>query len=149
MAEGRVRGLVALALVAGAIGLAWLPGSAADGPAVIQLPGSAADGPVVIQLTDRLTFDPPAVTVRVGQSVRWHNASVMVHTVTGDPSKARVEGSARLPKGAKPFDSGNLKPDSSFTHMFTVAGEYGYFCIPHEGAKMRATVHVVAKHMDR
>ncbi|NIR46298.1 MAG: hypothetical protein GWN99_17830 [Gemmatimonadetes bacterium] len=47
-----------------------------------------------------------------------------------------------MPEGAEPFNSGNLKPGASFSHEFSVAGTYTYFCIPHEGAAMIGTVIV-------
>ena len=95
-----------------------------------------------VRATDRLTFEPATVTIPAGGTVEWRNASVLVHTVTDDPALSTVEGSAALPEGAEGFDSGDMAPDATFTHTFTVPGTYRYFCTPHEGAKMWGTVVV-------
>lgn len=97
---------------------------------------------MTVTMTNTLTFEPKRITIAVGQTVRWHNTSLLVHTVTGDPAKATREGSATLPKGAGAFDSGNLQPDSTFSHTFERPGTYRYFCIPHEGASMVGEVVV-------
>ncbi|RME57663.1 MAG: halocyanin, partial [Candidatus Dadabacteria bacterium] len=77
--------------------------------------------------------------------VEWTNTSPIVHTVTADPKKATLEDSTKLPKGAKPFNSGNLEPNAVFRHTFTVPGTYRYFCIPHEAAMMRGEIVVEEK----
>ncbi len=51
-------------------------------------------------------------------------------------------GDVALPVGAKPFNSGNLKPGQAYRHTFTVPGRYRYFCVPHEGAGMIGEVVV-------
>lgn len=101
-----------------------------------------ADAAVIVTMTNQLTFAPRQVTISVGQSVEWRNASLLVHTVTADPDKATLPESAALPDGALPFDSGALEPDGTFAHTFTVPGTYRYFCIPHEGAAMVGSVVV-------
>ncbi len=111
-----------------------------------QTPPKAQRAPdAVVGMTNTLRFEPDTVRVPVGGTVEWRNTSLLVHTVTGDPAKATLEGSARLPEGAEPFDSGNLEPKATFRHTFTVPGTYGYFCIPHEGAKMKGVVIVTPK----
>lgn len=97
-----------------------------------------------VEMTNSLEFTPDTVVIRTGQSVHWKNTSLLVHTVTGDPAKETKEISASLPDGAQPFDSGNLDPEETFQHTFTVPGTYGYFCIPHEAA-MRGVVIVKEK----
>lgn len=97
---------------------------------------------VVVGMTNSLNFAPDTVRVQVGETVRWENSSIIVHTVTADPEKATKEESVQLPETASPFDSGNLDPDATFEHTFTVPGTYRYFCIPHEGTKMYGTVIV-------
>lgn len=102
----------------------------------------AGDGGAVVELSNQLVFEPREVTVRVGQAVTWRNSSFLVHTVTADPKLAARKGSASLPAGAEPFNSGNLMPGNTFSHRFSVPGRYGYFCIPHEGAGMTGTIIV-------
>lgn len=96
----------------------------------------------VVGMTSTLEFDPDTVRVQVGETVRWENSSIIVHTVTGDPEKATKDESVVLPKGASPFHSGNLDPKASFEHTFQTPGTYRYFCIPHEGTSMYGTVVV-------
>ena len=95
-----------------------------------------------VTMTNRLTFEPATIRIRAGQTVRWRNTSDIVHTVTADPSMAQSAESVRLPDGARPFDSGNLAPGAAFTYTFETAGEYRYFCLPHELAGMIGTVIV-------
>jgi len=97
---------------------------------------------VVVEMTNTLTFTPDTVTIRVGQTVRWENTSLLMHTVTADPGEATMAGSVTLPANAEPFDSGNMDPEETFQHTFDTPGTYTYFCIPHEAAKMRGTIIV-------
>lgn len=112
-----------------------------------QLGGSASaqsnsEPAVTVGMTNTLKFKPDTVRVQVGETVRWDNTSIVVHTVTADPEEATLEGSVRLPEGASPFDSGTMDPEATFEHIFEVPGTYRYFCIPHEATKMYGTVIV-------
>lgn len=80
-------------------------------------------------------FVEDTVFVAVGETVRWTVVEGQ-HSVTGDPSKALIPGSARLPAGAEAFDSGIMNEGETFEHTFAVAGTYKYFCIPHEALGM-------------
>jgi len=100
-------------------------------------------------------FDPPEITVSVGETVTWRNTSSRGHTVT-----AYEDG---LPDGAAFFASGDFDSESAaregfsdslagdlsnadtFTHTFEVPGTYPYFCIPHEQAGMVGSVVVEAE----
>jgi plastocyanin len=86
------------------------------------------------------------VTVHVGQTLTWVNASSLPHTTTDDPAKNPVAQAhpeyAQLPAGAAPWDSGLLQPGESFSQSFTVPGTYHYFCIPHVLSGMRGTITV-------
>lgn len=106
-------------------------------------PGPAPRDPVFVEATDRLTFRPDSVVVRVGDVVTWRNAGLIQHSVTADPTEATLDGSVHLPNGAEPFDSGLLAEGGTFSHIFRVPGRYDYFCIPHEGAGMTGTVIVI------
>ena len=97
-------------------------------------------------------FTPQEVTVAVGETVRWRNTNSRAHTVTAYEST--------LPEGAAFFASGGFETEQAardgfygrldgalssgdgFEHTFEVAGEYPYFCIPHERAGMVGTVVV-------
>ena len=77
-----------------------------------------------------LHFDPAHLTVRVGDEVTWENASSSIHTATCEPDNPMgVEHT--LPEGAETFNSGNVSPGESFSHIFDVAGEYAYSCMLH------------------
>jgi plastocyanin len=112
---------------------------------LLALPVSAQSGggpAATVGMTNTLEFDPDTVRVQVGETVRWTNSSIIVHTVTADPDEATKDESVRLPEAAAPFDSGDMDPKATFQHTFEVPGTYRYFCIPHEGTKMYGTVIV-------
>jgi plastocyanin len=110
------------------------------GPAGAQTNSEPA---AVVGMTNTLSFTKDTVRVQVGETVRWKNSSIVVHTVTADPEKATMDKSVRLPEGAEPFHSGNLEAEETFEYTFETPGRYTYFCVPHEAA-MRATVIVEA-----
>ena len=87
-------------------------------------------------------FDPATVTINAGQTVRWSNTSLIWHTVTFDPSKAKDENHVALPKGVEPFDSGKINSNGNFWHTFNEPGVYHYICVPHESKGMSGTVVV-------
>jgi plastocyanin len=62
--------------------------------------------------------------------------------VTTDPSKVADPKGVSVPNGAKPWDSGLLGADETFSRTFKRPGTYRYVCIPHEGARMVGTVVV-------
>jgi plastocyanin len=127
----------------GVLAMALLLAPAGGGRRVAQRQvAHAPRDTVVVELTDELTYVPDTVRIAVAGTVTWRNTSMLVHTVTADPSKATLPGSAGLPEGVQPFDSGKLAPDAEFSHTFTVPGVYRYFCIPHEAAEMRGVVIV-------
>jgi len=88
------------------------------------------------------SFDPARVSIHTGDTVRWNNTSLIWHTVTFDPSKAKDETHVALPPGAEPFDSGKVESNGNFWHTFTVPGTYHYICRPHEDNGMSGTVVV-------
>ena len=102
----------------------------------------SAGGGAVVKMTNQNTFSPATITIKKGETVTWQNASQTVHSATFDPSKAVKASDAELPKGVSPFDSGLLQPGQTWSHTFTVAGTYKYFCIPHEALGMLGTVIV-------
>lgn len=137
-------------VIALAAGLA-LAGTAAAGPRQgTPAPGTDGSGergagraPAdTVTMTNQLTFAPDSIVITAGETVLFRNTSALVHTVTGDPDQASLDASVRLPEGATPFDSGRLSPGQSFSHTFETPGRYRYFCVPHEGAKMRGTMVV-------
>lgn len=108
---------------------------------VLQACAGAAAGPSV-ELNDQLKFVPDKLTVKVGDTVTWKNVGTLAHTVTDDPAKTQNKADAKLPPGAQPWDSGDLPGGKSWSRKFDVAGEYTYFCIPHELTGMVASLTV-------
>jgi plastocyanin len=104
----------------------------------------AADAPaVVIKMSDKPPkFLPDTVTIKQGQTVEWVNNAKTLHSVDGDPSMALFPADVSLPAGAKPFDSGFMRPDMNWQYTFTVPGTYKYTCVPHEKDHMNGEVVV-------
>jgi plastocyanin len=98
------------------------------------------------------SFNPPEVTVSVGEEVVWENTSSRSHTVTayeaGIPDEAEffATGGYETEEAAREAwqDNlgGGLEYGERFSYTFEVPGEYQYFCIPHETGGMLGTVVV-------
>lgn len=116
-------------------------GTVAGGSSLVAC-DSASDK--VVEMTEKMAFVPAALTIKVGQTVTWRNTSAFVHTATDDPAKAVDPAHANLPEGTDPWDSGPLQGGQSWSHRFDAAGEYRYFCLPHELGGMVATITVEA-----
>lgn len=97
---------------------------------------------VTVEMTNDLKYEPEKVTVLAGDTVVWNNVSDVGHTVTAKEELAKNPEHVKVPEGAEEFDSGNIKPGETFQYTFEVAGEYVYFCIPHESAGMVGEVIV-------
>jgi plastocyanin len=78
----------------------------------------------------KLNFYPAVVTVVLGQNstVTWDNQDTATHTVTA------TDGS---------FNSGDIKPGTSWSYTFSAPGNYTYYCLYHT-AWMKGTVVVVS-----
>lgn len=65
-------------------------------------------------------FDPNPFTISLATqaTVKWANADGTAHTVTDDG-------------GGATFNSGNLGTGGTFSHTFTVPGNYPYHCSIH------------------
>ena len=115
----------------------------------LMMTGDEAATPVaggqthIVEMNDELQFDPDHLTIRVGDTVTWRTVGAVPHTSTCDPEQAsNPEEHVQLPEGAETWDSGIVNQDEEFHHTFEVPGEYTYFCIPHEGAGMVASLTV-------
>lgn len=93
-------------------------------------------------MTSSLDYSPAELTIEAGDTVEWRNPSIMSHTVTADPALADDPSHVKLPQGAETFNSGSIPPGESYSRTFTVPGDYVYFCIPHEGQGMVASLTV-------
>ncbi|MFQ5968315.1 MAG: plastocyanin/azurin family copper-binding protein [Acidimicrobiia bacterium] len=64
-----------------------------------------------------LSFEPPSITITVGDSVRWKNGGIIQHTATGSF-----------------WDTGAIDSGASSSSVtFSAAGEFGYVCSFHSG----------------
>jgi uncharacterized protein (TIGR03118 family) len=82
-------------------------------------------------------FQPATVTIKVGDTVLWTNTGSFTHTTTS----GTTTGGVRHPDGL--WDSGSLSTGHSFSHTFTTAGNFPYYCTPHF-TSMTGTVTVQA-----
>ncbi len=103
----------------------------------------AAKPTIVIKMMDMpLSFEPMQTTIKAGDTVEWQNVGNELHHVTTDPAAALKKGDVSNPPGAKPFDSGFLKPGESFSETFSVPGTYRYTCAVHEAKGMNGEIIV-------
>ena len=110
----------------------------------ILFPALGASAPaIVIKMSDKPPkFLPDKVTIKAGQTVEWVNNAKTLHSVDGDPSMALKPSDVSLPTGAKPFDSGFMKPDMTWDYTFKIPGSYKYTCVPHEKDGMNGQIVV-------
>lgn len=67
---------------------------------------------------DNFRFSPAELTIPAGATVTWINHDDVPHTATSS-------------KKPRDFDSGTLDTDQEYSHKFTTAGTYNYFCAVH------------------
>jgi plastocyanin len=80
---------------------------------LLQLGGAHAEETTV--MIDNFTFEPKALTVKIGTTVTWKNRDDIPHMLVA----------------AGKFRSKTLDTDDSFSFTFTSAGDYSYFCSLH------------------
>jgi plastocyanin len=104
-------------------------GAAASGAAAMPAPAATQPTsvpPAGAQVTiDNFSFTPSTLAIAAGQTVTWINHDDVPHTVTAQDHA---------------FSSAGLDTDDAFTHQFTNAGTYVYYCTIHP--KMTATIIV-------
>jgi plastocyanin len=115
-------------------------GLAGAGNAIAQGQGKAVE--VTMHNDTNPVFDPANVHVKVGDTVRWINNGVLVHTVTFDPKQALNANDVVLPAGVAAFGSADLNQEDTFSHTFMAKGTYKYVCRYHETMGMTGTVTV-------
>lgn len=102
-------------------------------------------GPSVIEMTPDMTFMPKELTVMVGEVVVWKNSAREPHSVNTVPENCKTEDGKKwikIPAGATPFFSGEVKPGDEFRARFEIPGTYQYLCTFHEHGSMRGTIVV-------
>ena len=73
-----------------------------------------------------LEYSPERIEIRKGETVEWSNKDLTPHTVTS--------------QNGGELNSGSIEADASWSHSFTHAGEFPYYCTFHE--EMKGTVIV-------
>lgn len=112
---------------------------------------SGGDGEAgnIIEMTDDLKFVPKTFEVAVGETVTWENVGSVDHSVTAYedeiPQDATYFASGDFDSESAARDAypeGSIAGNGTYEYTFETAGEYPYFCIPHEQAGMTGTVTV-------
>jgi plastocyanin/FtsP/CotA-like multicopper oxidase with cupredoxin domain len=100
----------------------------------------ATDGVVEVSIVDN-RFDPPNVTVKKGQKVRWtNNGADMAHTAPSN-NHPGANFTNCSPAATEDFHSGLLAHGAHFEHTFNTVATHGYHCDVH-GCGMSGTVKV-------
>ena len=97
---------------------------------VIFLPKAAYALDVTLGSNGQLIFDPSDVTINAGDTIHFVNGMLPPHNII-------VEGRADLSRESLMFS-----PGESQDILFADAGDYNFFCGPHQGAGMTGTIHV-------
>lgn len=85
---------------------------------------------VVMGSGGNLVFEPNEITISAGDTVHFINEALPPHNII-------VEGRADLSREALLFAPGETQDV-----VFADAGDYNFFCGPHQGAGMTGVVHV-------
>jgi plastocyanin len=97
---------------------------------IFFLPKMAYAVDVTMGSGGNLIFDPSDVTINAGDTVHFVNDMLPPHNII-------VEGRADLSRESLMFN-----PGESQDILFADAGDYTFFCGPHQGAGMTGTIHV-------
>ncbi|MCV0410106.1 MAG: hypothetical protein K5783_04555 [Nitrosopumilus sp.] len=78
-------------------------------------------------------YDPPEITVKVGDTVTWYNDDREGHTVTSGEGSGRFAwmNSKQLGVADGLFDSQRFMKDESWSYTFKKEGSFNYFCVIH------------------
>jgi plastocyanin len=107
------------------------------------------DAGTLVEMNDGLNFEPAEVTVSVGDTVTWETVGSVAHSVTAYedelPEDATYFASGGFDSESAARDNypaeGSVGADETYENTFETAGEFPYFCIPHESG-MKGTVVV-------
>ncbi len=116
---------------------AWQCGIVALASLLLAIFGGASASAATVRVAAvNFAFKPATTTVHIGDTVTWAMSSVTgdPHTVTSGTSAGSADGK---------FTSGLIYPGGHYSHKFTTAGTYPYFCQIHP-EQMKGTVTVVA-----
>ena len=97
---------------------------------VFFLPKTAYAVDVTMGSNGNLVFDPDNINISVGETLHFVNGMLPPHNII-------VEGRADLSRESLMFS-----PGESQDIKFSDAGDYDFFCGPHQGAGMIGHIHV-------
>lgn len=97
---------------------------------VFLLPKTAYAIDITMGSGGNLIFSPSDVTIDAGETIHFVNDMLPPHNII-------VEGRADLSRESLMFN-----PGESQDILFADAGDYNFFCGPHQGAGMVGTIHV-------
>jgi len=97
---------------------------------ILLLPRMAYAVDVSMGSNGNLVFEPNEITIDAGETLHFVNGMLPPHNII-------VEGRADLSRESLMFN-----PGESQDIKFADAGDYDFFCGPHQGAGMVGTVHV-------
>ena len=97
---------------------------------IIFLPGIAYAVEITMGSNGNLVFDPDNISFTAGETVHFINGMLPPHNII-------VEGRVDLSRESLMFT-----PGESQDIKFADAGDYDFFCGPHQGAGMSGHLHV-------
>ena len=125
IAKFSILAALALVIASGAIVFVSVRAQQSGGTQVSIVEGAST-------MTDK-AFDPNPANVKSGDTVTWTNDDSQIHTVTSGTDSSD-------PNMGKGFDSSMLSQNQTFSHKFTNAGEFSYFCELHPTMVGKAVV---------
>lgn len=93
---------------------------------------------VPVMIAGALVFEPSTVTISKGDTVTWTNNAGFPHNIVFDEDEVPAGVNADALSNEDYLNA----PGETVTRKFDVAGEYGYYCEPHQGAGMVGKVIV-------
>jgi len=121
--------IVAVALVATFLVIEYLP--IQNPPAAPAAPNVTIWNGIGCSGTQNCGFVPNVRTVSVGTNVTWTNSGGQTHTITTcDSSHTVSQCPANDASGLDSLDA-SVPAGGSYSHVFTKAGTYYYYCRPH------------------
>jgi len=107
---------------------------------VAPTPTPMATTHMVLVGAEGFSFSPPSLTIQVGDTVQWSWSS-SGHTVTSG-SQCSADGQFCSPSDSNCASAPTSNRDATYSHTFSTAGTFPYFCIPHCGFGMVGTIVV-------